>query len=158
VELIGRGAVAADPVDLLSIPVNEKQERGSGDIESLKNRVSGFVSSRRPVEDEILFQELAVFRVVVVLLTQQYTAPSAARSKEIQQQQLPLGLRLGQGVVDRAREPSLGREKGGKKKKHESKCENSFHETLLYITEDGLLIPFFQIKSKTRESQYRRRG
>jgi len=85
VELIGWGAITADPVDFLPVPVDEKQERGSGDIESLKNRVSGFVSSRRPVEDEILFEEFAVFRIVVVLLTQQYTAPSAARGEEIQQ-------------------------------------------------------------------------
>jgi hypothetical protein len=85
VEFIGRGAIATDPVDLLSVPIDEKQERGSGDIESFENRISGFVSSRRPVEDEILFEEFAVFRVVVVLLTQQYTAPSAARGEEIQQ-------------------------------------------------------------------------
>jgi len=143
VEFIGRSAVAADPVDFFSVPVDEKKKRSSGDIESLKNRVSGFVSSRRPVEDKILFKEFAVFGVVVILLTQQCTAPSAARGEEIQQQQLPLGFRLGQGVVDRAREPSLGREKGGGEKKYESKCENFFHETLLYITEDGLRVPFF---------------
>jgi hypothetical protein len=131
VEFIGRSAVAPDPVDLFSGPIDEKQERGSGDIESLKNRVSGFVSPRRPVEDKIFFQELAVFRVVVILLTQQYTTPSAARDEEIQQQQLALGFRLGQGVVDRAREPSLSREQGGKEKKYESNCKNFFHETLL---------------------------
>jgi hypothetical protein len=142
VEFIGRGAIATDPVDLLSVPIDEKQERGSGDIESLKNRISGFVSARRPVEDEILFKEFAVFRVAVILLTQQYTAPSAARGEEIQQQQLPLGLRLGQGVVDRARKPSLGREKGGGEKQNERKGKNFFHETLLKDTENRFRIPF----------------
>jgi hypothetical protein len=142
VEFIGRGAIATDPVDLLSVPIDEKQERGSGDIESLKNRISGFVSARRPVEDEILFKKFAVFRVAVILLTQQYTAPSAARGEEIQQQQLPLGLRLGQGVVDRARKPSLGREKGGGEKQNERKDKNFFHETLLKDAENRFRIPF----------------
>jgi hypothetical protein len=136
VKFIGRGAIAADPVDLLSGPVQEKQEWGSGDIESLEDRIAGFVSSGRPVENKMIVQELSVFRVVVVLLAQQYTAPSAARGEEIQQQQLPLGLRLGQGIVDRAREPSLGREKGGGEKQNKRKGKNFFHETLLKYAEN----------------------
>jgi hypothetical protein len=71
VELIGWRTIAADPVDFLPVPVEEKQKGSSGNIESLEDRIPSFVSSGSPVKDKILFQEFTVFWIIVVLLTQQ---------------------------------------------------------------------------------------
>jgi hypothetical protein len=77
-ELVRRGAVAVNPVDLISVSVEEKQERCAGDAELAEDRFAGRLSPGGPVQDEVFFDELTELGIAVILLTQQFAAPSAA--------------------------------------------------------------------------------
>jgi hypothetical protein len=78
------------------------------DRELLKKRVPLFFVPVGAVENERRVQEVLEFRILVKLLTQQSAAPSTPRV-EIKQDQLVLGLGLGDGLVEWALEPILGR-------------------------------------------------
>jgi len=77
-ELVRRGAVAVDPVDFVAVSVEEKQERCAGNAELAEDRFAGRLSPGGPVQDEIIFEELSELGIAVILLTQQFAAPSAA--------------------------------------------------------------------------------
>ena len=105
VEFFGRGAVAPDPINFLAVPVKEQQERGSGGFEPLGYRFPDFFVREGAIENEIVVEILSELGIVVILLTQQYAAPSATRGEEVQEEELARGLGLGQGVVHRAFQP-----------------------------------------------------
>jgi hypothetical protein len=77
-EFLRRGAVAVDPIDFIAVSVEEKQERRAGNAELAEDRFAGRISPGGPIQDEILFEELAELGIAVILLTQQFAAPSAA--------------------------------------------------------------------------------
>jgi hypothetical protein len=134
VELIRRGFIASNPIDFVSVAVEEEEERSSGDGILPEDGFAGEVASKRPVENEFIGEKRGVFRILVVLLTQQYAAPSAARGEEVEEEELSLGFGLGQGLVERAREPSdLGRENRGREKEKEKEGDDRrfFHAFLL---------------------------
>jgi len=107
-KFLGRGGVTVKPIDLLSIAVKEEQERRSGNIVFPEDRFPGLVAPAGPVEDKILFNKLAELGIAVILLTQQFAAPSAAGREKVQKKELSLGFGLRQSIVDRACHPGLG--------------------------------------------------
>jgi hypothetical protein len=139
VELRRRGLVCVDPVDLVPVPVEEQEERGPQDLVLLVDLFSDLGAPGSAVEDEVVFEELLVSGVGIVLLDQQFAGPSAAFLEEIEQQELVLGLRLGQGVLDRAGEPGLAEGRGGRKGEDEDQRGRSFHLDLLG---SGIANPF----------------
>jgi len=84
------------------------------DVELLIELFTGEVAPKSPIKDEIVFEELAVFRIFVILLTQQYAIPSAGLGEKVDEQGLPCGFGFSLGLVERALEPSLreGRRNG----------------------------------------------
>jgi hypothetical protein len=75
--LVGRGAVADDPVDLLAVLVDEELGRRRVDMKSLVDRVADLVAGGGPIDDDLGVEEIGVFGIVVELLNQQSAAPSA---------------------------------------------------------------------------------
>jgi hypothetical protein len=110
-EGVGRRAVADDPVDLPARLVDEELRRRGVDLEPLVDRVAVLLASDGAVEDDVGVEELGVLGVVVELLDQQFTAPSATRV-EIDEDELVLFLGLGQRLFERSRE-DRGRLGGG---------------------------------------------
>jgi hypothetical protein len=134
VELVRRGLVPPDPVDLLPLAVEEEEERRPGDGVLPVDGFARPVVPLDPEEDESFGQKGGVVRVFVVLLTQQEAAPSAARGEEVEEEELVLGLGFGQGVVERPLEPGdLGRKDRGREKQEEKEGDDShfFHPNLL---------------------------
>jgi hypothetical protein len=78
-----------------------------------------------PKEDEMGVEIRMELGVGVVLLTEQLADPSAP-AVEIDEDQLILGLRLGDGLVERSFEPGLGRGYGCEDE-HHGKAESFFH-------------------------------
>jgi len=107
VELRRRGSVGVDPVDLVPVPVEEQEERRAPDLVLLVDLLAGLGAAGGAVEDEVVLDELFVNGVGVILLNQQLAGPSAAFLEEIEEQELVLGFRLVQGVLDRPCEPVL---------------------------------------------------
>jgi len=71
VELVRRGFIASNPIDFVPVAVEEEEERSSGDGILPEDGFAGEVASKRPVENEIIGEKRGVFRILVVLLTQQ---------------------------------------------------------------------------------------
>jgi hypothetical protein len=88
------------------------------DLELLEQLVAELVFAVGPQKNEILGEEILIFGMAVILLTQQYAAPSAT-AVEIDQDQLVLALGLGHGLVQGALEPILGRGERGEDEHHE---------------------------------------
>jgi hypothetical protein len=130
-ELVGRRAVADDPVDLLAVLVDEELGRRPADLESLEDGVPDLVAARGPVDDDVIVEEIGVFGIVVELLNQQSAAPSATRV-EVDEDELVLFLCLGQRLFERARE-DRGRLGGGEGGDEEEAGDRSefLHEALL---------------------------
>jgi hypothetical protein len=83
-------------------------------------------------QDEILGQEVLELRVVVKLLTQQFTAPSSVGGK-IEEKGLVIGFGLGERLVQGPLEPHriLGeRQRGDHKHHQEEKC--FFHRRTIF--------------------------
>jgi hypothetical protein len=76
-ELVGRRAVADDPIDLVPVLVDKEFGRGALDLESLVDRVPDLVAAAGAVDDEIGVEEIGVLGIVVELLNQQSAASSA---------------------------------------------------------------------------------
>jgi hypothetical protein len=57
----------------------------------------------------MVIQKFLIFGIIVILLTQQYTTPSADLGEKVDEERPPRRLGLGQGIVERARKPGLGR-------------------------------------------------
>jgi hypothetical protein len=64
--------------------------------------------NRGLIKDEIFVQKTLKLLIFKKLLTQQFAAPSGIRS-EVKKNLFILGFGLGQGFVQRALEPALGR-------------------------------------------------
>jgi hypothetical protein len=129
--LVGRGAVADDPVDLLAVLVDEKIRRRRVDVKSLVDRVADLVAGRGPVDDDLSVEKIGVFGIVVELLNQQSAAPSATRV-EVDENELVLFLGFGQRLVERSGE-DRGRLGGGEGGDEEETGEGGelFHAVLL---------------------------
>jgi len=127
VELRRRGGVGVDPVDLVPVPVEEQEKRRAQDLVPLVDLLSGLGAAGGAVEDEVVFDELLVNGVGVILLDQQLAGPSAAFLEEIEEQELVLGFRLGQGVLDRPCEPILAVGRGGRHGEGERQRQGFFH-------------------------------
>lgn len=78
-----------------------------------------------PEENEMGVEIGMELGVGVVLLTEQLAGPSASGVK-IEEDQLVLGFRLGDGLVERSFEPGLGRGCGCEDE-HHGKAESFFH-------------------------------
>jgi hypothetical protein len=110
-KFLRRGFIAFDPIDFVPVAIEEKEERRPGNGKLPERGLAGKVASDRPIENEFVREKSAVFRIFIILLTQQEAAPSAARSEEIEEEKLPLAFCFGEGIIERAREPcDLGRE------------------------------------------------
>jgi len=83
-KILRRSGIPAKPVDFFSVSVEKEQKRCAGNAEFFINGFPDQISPGGPVQDEILFEELAELGIAVILLTQQFAAPSAARGEEIQ--------------------------------------------------------------------------
>jgi hypothetical protein len=70
-KLVRRGLVASNPIDLVPVAVEEEEERSPGDGELPEDGFADAVASKRPIENEFIGEKRAVFRILVVLLTQQ---------------------------------------------------------------------------------------
>jgi hypothetical protein len=143
-ELVGRGIVAQDPIHFGAAAV-EEEDGGSGlDLELLEQLVAELLLAVGPQEDEILVQEILELGVAVVLLTQQYAAPSAT-AVEVDQDQLVLALGLGHGLVQGALEPGLGGRQRSEDKHHDKEGEMFFHGCLagiIFHARRGTQYPF----------------
>jgi hypothetical protein len=116
-EILRRGPVADDPIDLGAVRVDKEDCRGRPDAELVENDFSVGFLERGLEQDEILGQVVLILGVFEELLTEQFAAPSRI-GVEIEEQLLVLGLGLGQGFVERALEEIiLGEGRGGEKKK-----------------------------------------
>jgi hypothetical protein len=93
-ELVGGRTVADDPIDLFSILVDEELGRRALDIELLVDRVADLVAAAGAIDDEVVVEEIGVLGVVVELLNQQFTGPSATR-EEVEEDELVLSFGLG---------------------------------------------------------------
>jgi hypothetical protein len=102
-ELVGRRPISDDPVDLLPVLVDEELGRRRPDVEPFIGGVPVFFAPDGAIEDDALVEEIGVFGIVVELLNQQFTAPSATRV-EIDENELVLFLGLGQRLVEGSRE------------------------------------------------------
>jgi len=140
-ELVGRRAVADDPVDLFPVLVDEELGRRAADGESLVDGVADLVAAAGPIEDDVLVEEIGVFGIVVELLDQQSAAPSATR-EEVDEDELVLFLSLGQRLVEWSGE-DRGRLSGGKGGDEEETSEGGelFHAVLLRTGESEIKIP-----------------
>jgi hypothetical protein len=99
-ELVGRRAVADDPVDLVPVLVDEELGRRGIDLELLVNGVADLVAAGGAIKDDVLVEKIGVLGVVIELLDQQFAAPSATR-EEIDEDELVLFLGPGQRLVER---------------------------------------------------------
>jgi hypothetical protein len=131
VELRRRRRVGVDPVDLVPVPVEEQEERRPLDLVLLEDLLAGLGAPVSAVEDEVLLEEFLVGGVGIILLDQQFAGPSAAFLVEIEEQELVVGLRLGQGLLDRPGEPGLAEGGGGRHGKGENQSAGFFHLDLL---------------------------
>ena len=79
----------------------------------LKNLFSESLAGRKYIFElfPLSFQEFLKFWVLVELLIQQFTAPSAIR-EEVDQDQFAFILRLGNGIIQGALEPILSNNEG----------------------------------------------
>jgi len=77
-EILRRRAVAVDPVDFVAVSVQEEEKRRPEDAVFGEVLFAYFVSPAGPIQDEIIFEELSELGIAVILLTQQFAAPSAA--------------------------------------------------------------------------------
>jgi hypothetical protein len=127
VELRGRGRVTIDPVDFVSVAVEEKEKRRSPDVELLNQGFAVLGAPIGAVEDEVIFEELLVFRLGIILLDQQLAGPSAAFLVEVEEQELVLRLGLGQGVLERSGEPGLAVGRRGRYGEGERQYKSFFH-------------------------------
>jgi hypothetical protein len=108
-ELSSRRTIARHPVDHRAVSVQEKKERGAGHFEFFEQLFAPDLASAGPEKDEVILQELLVFWVVVVLLTQQYAGASVEFSEKVEEKRFSRSFGLGQGLVQRACPPRLGR-------------------------------------------------
>jgi hypothetical protein len=120
-ELVGRRAVADDPIDLVAVLVDEQLGRSGVDLVLLVDGVADLVAAGGAVEDDVRIEEFGVLGVVVELLDQQFAAPSATR-EEIDEDELVLFLGLGQRLVERSRH-DLGRLGGRERGDEEEACD-----------------------------------
>ncbi len=74
----------------------------------------------------MLFQKFLVIGIIVVLLTQQYAAPSADLGEKVDEKRPPRRFSLGQGVVERAGQPVLGRGRRQGEKSKQTKDDGCF--------------------------------
>jgi hypothetical protein len=125
-EFLGRTRIARDPVELGAVGAEEEQERRARDGIPLVELLAGDVAAERAEEDEMIVEEFGVFRIVVVLLTQQYAIPSAGLGKKVDEQRLSRRFRRSQGVFERALAPGLGGE-GDREKDHGEDGNEFFH-------------------------------
>jgi hypothetical protein len=102
-ELFRRRLVAGDPVDLLSVPVEEEEKGGAADAEPFDQTLARDIASAGPIKDEVLLEELGELGDIVELLDQQLTVASAVFLEEVEEQQLPARLGPGQRILERAR-------------------------------------------------------
>jgi hypothetical protein len=126
VEFLGRAGIARDPVELGAVGAEEEQERRARDGIPLIEFLTADVAAERAEEDEMIVEEFDVFRIVVVLLTQQYAVSSAGLGEKVDEQRLPRRFRRGQGVFERALAPGLSGE-GDREKHNGGKGEPFFH-------------------------------
>lgn len=125
-KFLGRPRIARDPIDLGAVGAEKEQERRARDGIPLIKLLAGDVAAERTEEDEMIVEELGVFWIVIVLLTQQYAVPSAGLGEKINEQRLPRRFRRGQGVFERALVPGLRREED--REKHDGgENEQFFH-------------------------------
>jgi hypothetical protein len=124
-ELVGRGAVADDPVDLESVGAEDQGRRGGLDAVLLEDGAALLRVGIGPEEDEILVLEGVELGVFVELLAEQLAAPSAT-AVEVDNHQLVLELGLGYGLVQAALEPALSGGEGGENE-HESRRQRFSH-------------------------------
>ena len=96
------------PIDLGAVGAEDELGRRARDLEPPENRRAAGRPVLGPDEDEIRVQEILELGIGVNLLTQQDAAPSATRV-EIEKDELLFRLGLRDGLVDRPREPVLGR-------------------------------------------------
>jgi len=78
---VGRGPIASDPVQFLTVFVDKKDGRRPADFEPLEYGVPDFIAAASSVKDKVFSEEFGVFGIGVELLTQQSAGPSAAREK-----------------------------------------------------------------------------
>jgi hypothetical protein len=107
------------------LAVEEHDGRRGVDVEFLEGRGADLIAAVGAVEDEIRIQEVLELGGGVKLLTQQFTGPSATRV-EIEKDQLLFGLGLGDGLVESALEPGLGRG-GGREDENRESDQRFFH-------------------------------
>lgn len=139
VEFLGRARVARDPVEIGAVGAEKEQERRARDGIPLIEFLAGDVAAERAEEDEMIVEEFGVFRIVVVLLTQQYAVPSTGLGEEVDEQRLPRRFRRGQGVFERALAPGL-RGEGDRDKGDGENGKELFHiDTPLAECPDELL-------------------
>lgn len=106
-EFFGRRLVAGDPVDLLSVPVQEEEYRSAAYAEPLDQALARDIPPPGSKEDEILFEELGELGLIVKLLDQQLTVPSTVLLEKVEKQELARGLSFGLGVFERPCLPIL---------------------------------------------------
>jgi hypothetical protein len=112
-ELLRRSRIPGNPIELGPVRLDEKKERRALDVESGKDLFAGDSAADGPIKNEMIAENFGVRRIFIVLLTQQYAVPSAGLGEKVDEQGLSLGFGFGQGVVERARDPVLGRENDG---------------------------------------------
>jgi hypothetical protein len=99
VELLRPAGIAIDPIPLRAVRGEEKQEGRSLDVVLLEDGLSGGIAPDGPEEDKVILKILGVVGLIVVLLTQQYAAPSARLDVKVDEDGLAGCLGLGQGFV-----------------------------------------------------------
>jgi hypothetical protein len=122
----------------MAVLVDEKTGRRGVDMEAVEERIPDLFAARGAVEDDIVVEEVGVLGVVVELLNQQFTAPSATR-EEIDEDELVFLLRPGQSLVEGTAHDrgGLGRRERGEEEQADNRSELS-HRGLLVLP-DGLL-------------------
>jgi len=132
-ELIGGRAVADNPVDFVAVLVDKKFGRGALDIEFFVDRVPDLVAAAGAVDDKIVVEKIGVLGIVVELLNQQFTGPSATREK-IDEDELVFLFGLGQRLVEGATQDlcRLGRGERGDEEQAGDRSQ-LFHSGLLMI-------------------------
>jgi hypothetical protein len=131
-EIVGGRTVTDQPVDLAAVFIDKEFGRRPADFVLLVDRVPVLVAATGAVNDEIFVEEVGVFGVVVELLDQQFTAPSATR-EEIDEDELVVLFGLGQGLVEGAAE-DCGRLSGGERgeKEDSGQCGGLSHACLQF--------------------------